>query len=85
MAGERPLHVPEGVVETLLASSTSTGLLQFADDLAPGQTVRLVAGPFAEALGVIASLDGCGRADVLLQCLGGVRVTLAREWVQPAA
>ena len=85
MAGEKPLSVRQGVVETLLASSTASGRLQFTNELALGESVRLVAGPFAEALGVIAGLDASGRVDVLLQMMGGVRVTLARTWVQPAA
>lgn len=85
MCGERPTPVRPGVVETLLASSTPSGLLQFSRALAPGQMVRLTAGPFAQSLGVIEALDSAGRVAVLLQILGGVRVTLAQEWIQPAA
>ena len=86
MAQDRPLPVPVGVVETLIMSADRAGRLRFAQDLRKGQKVRLINGPFAEALGVLDRLDNKGRIEVLLDIMGkGVRVRLQREWVEPAA
>ena len=81
--GERPLAVAPGVVETLIQSSDQRGALIYrADNLAIGDRVRLVAGPFAGSLGVLQRLDGAGRVQVLLEFLGGaVRVTARRRMV----
>ncbi len=84
--GERPLAVAHGVVETLIQSSDRRGALIYrADDLAIGDRVKLVAGPFAGSLGVLQRLDGAGRVQVLLELLGGVvRVTAGRDKVTAA-
>ena len=85
-ADERPLATPTGLVETLIRSTGADGHLRYADDLITGQTVRLVAGPFADRLGVLAKLDDVGRVHVLLDLMGqAVTMRLAREWVEPAA
>ena len=84
--GERPSAVPPGVVETLIQSSDRRGALIYTtDELAVGDRVRLVAGPFAGSLGVLQRLDGAGRVQVLLELLGGpVKVTTARDSVAAA-
>lgn len=84
--GARPSVVPAGVVETLIQSSDLSGALIYrSDELAVGARVKLVAGPFAGALGVLQRLDGAGRVQVLLELLGGpVKVTAARELVAAA-
>ncbi len=84
--GERPLAVAPGVVETLVQSSDQRGALIYrADDLAIGDRVKLVAGPFAGSLGILQRLDGAGRVQVLLELLGGVvRVTAGRDKVAAA-
>ncbi len=84
--GERPLAVARGVVETLIQSSDQRGALIYkADDLAIGDRVELVAGPFAGSLGVLQRLDGAGRVQVLLELLGGaVKVTAGRHMVAAA-
>lgn len=85
-AHDRPVPAPAGVVETLIQSTDKSGRLQFADALERGQMVRLVAGPFAQALGILDRLDNAGRVEVLLEIMGGgIRVKLARTWVEPAA
>jgi transcription antitermination factor NusG len=54
--------------------------------LAPGQKIRLVAGPFAERLGVLVRLDDAGRIDVLLELMGAaVRVRVSRDCVEAAS
>ena len=71
--------------ETLIMSADRAGRLRFARDLRKGQKVRLVNGPFADALGVLDRLDNKGRIEVLLDIMGkGVRVRLQAEWVEPA-
>jgi transcriptional antiterminator RfaH len=75
MGADRPLPVPEGVVETLMESVDHEGTLRFRAGLEVGAAVRLVSGPFADALGILNGLDPSGRVEVLLELLGGsVRV-----------
>ena len=85
MAGDRPQPVPAGVVEAMVASTNPNGLLSFEHSLKMGSQVRLLAGPFAEQLGILDRLDDSGRVRVLLQIMGGtIPVRLARELVAPA-
>ena len=70
MQGDRPHPVPNGVVETLVASSDALGLLQLRQQLRVGGSVRLAAGPFAERLAILQHLDDSGRIRVLLDILG---------------
>ena len=84
--GERPSAVAPGIVETLVQSSDRRGALTYkADELAIGDPVKLVSGPFAGSLGILQRLDGAGRVQILLSLLGGsVKVTAAREMVAAA-
>lgn len=68
---DRPTPVPTGVVEDLLATVDESGLARLDDGLQPGQKVCVVAGPFAQVLGVLERLDGKGRVRVLLNIMGG--------------
>ena len=52
-APHRPTPVPMGVVGALLASIDELGLVRFYGGLKPGHPVRVVAGPFAQVLGVL--------------------------------
>ncbi len=70
MSGERPLPARKGVVETILASVGPDGTIKFVDPVQPGAKVRLVAGPFANALGEVISLDARGRVHLLLSLFG---------------
>jgi transcription antitermination factor NusG len=73
----RPIPVPSGVVEAFILSLDEVGLLHFDLALRPGQSVSVVAGPFAQSLGVLQRLDGKGRVRVLLEIMGGaVSVTM---------
>jgi transcription elongation factor/antiterminator RfaH len=81
MQGERPLPIPHGIVETMLASIGDNQLLQFKYSLKPGAEVRLIAGPFAEQLGILESLNDSGRIRVLLNIMGGkIRVQVPRDY-----
>lgn len=85
MAGERPRPVPPGVVEAMVAATDSNGLLSFERDLTIGEQVRLLAGPFADRLGMLDRLNDNGRVRVLLDIMGGsVPVHLSRAHVIPA-
>ena len=70
MHDERPAPVRSGVVETLIASSTPTGEILYCQDVAPGDCVRLIAGPFAGQLGILQRLNTAGRVQVLLEIMG---------------
>jgi transcriptional antiterminator RfaH len=81
MQGERPLSVPQGIVETMLASVGENSMLRFEESLKAGSEVRLIAGPFAEQLGILEHLNDSGRIRVLLNIMGGtIRVHLPRDY-----
>jgi transcription antitermination factor NusG len=68
----RPISVPTGVVESLIATVDESGLVRFDDGLRPGQPVSVLAGPFAKSFGTLTRLDGNGRVRVLLAIMGGL-------------
>jgi transcription elongation factor/antiterminator RfaH len=83
---DRPVPVPKGVVEALIARTNEANLTSFDVDLATGQTVRILSGPFAEFVGTLERLDGAGRVRVLLTMMGStVPVALYRSALLPAA
>ena len=71
MGAEQPLPVPPGVVEALIASSESSQIVRLDPGLEIGQRVRILSGPFAEALCELVHLDEKGRVRVLLEIMGG--------------
>ncbi len=80
-----PLPVPHGVVETLFDYLDALGVCRFERDLVVGQSVRVIAGPLAQAMGRLARLDARGRVQVLLQILGGeICVTLEKAALEAA-
>lgn len=84
MSADRPLAVPQGVIEGLRAISDETGVIDPDRGLSPGSPVELVAGPFAGMIATLVRLDGHRRAELLLTTLGGtVRVTVARDVLIP--
>jgi len=83
---DRPVPVPKGVVEALIAHTDEAGLALFEAGLTTGQTVRILSGPFADFVGTLERLDGAGRVRVLLTMMGtAVPVTLYRSALLPAA
>ena len=59
---------------------TKSGICRFDRDLAEGQTIRVTAGPLAEAVGELVQLDKSGRVRVLLEIMGGrVLATVERS------
>ena len=81
----RPVPVPAGVVEGLMAHSD--GILTSLDaGLTKGQSVRIVPGPFANLVGTLDRLDAAGRTRVLLDIMGtAVPVGIHRSVLSPAA
>src|ERR1700757_4719519 len=70
MCADLPNPVPHGVVEALVEAADSRGILQFDRKLQLGESVRLLAGPFAEQIAILNKLDDAGRVQVLLHILG---------------
>ena len=83
---DRPVPVPKGIVEALIAHTNEAGLALFDARLTTGQTVRILSGPFADFVGTLDRLDGAGRVRVLLTMMGtAIPVTLHRSALLPAA
>jgi transcriptional antiterminator RfaH len=82
---DRPVPVPEGIVETLIANTDEANLALFSS-LKTGQSVRILSGPFANFVGKLERLDAAGRVRVLLEMMGtAVPVALRRSAICPAA
>jgi transcription elongation factor/antiterminator RfaH len=80
MCDGRPVPVPEGVVETLISAADDRDIIRLDDGLVPGDSVRVLAGPFAELIGTLQQLDGPARAHILVEIMGGaVPVSLHRS------
>jgi transcription elongation factor/antiterminator RfaH len=83
---DRPVPVPSGVVEALIARTDEANLTRFDAGLTTGQTVRILSGPFADFVGTLERLDAAGRVRVLLTMMGtAVPVALHRSALLPAA
>jgi transcription elongation factor/antiterminator RfaH len=83
---DRPVPVPEGIVETLIANSDEANLALFTSGLTTGQSVRILSGPFANFVGTLERLDAGGRVRVLLEMMGtAVPVAVRRSVICPAA
>jgi transcriptional antiterminator RfaH len=81
----RPVAVPVGVVESLVAQSDGN-LTRLDTQLIKGQQVRILSGPFADFIGTLEQLDEAGRVQVLLELMGTAVPVSLRRWVlAPAA
>jgi len=70
-SADAPTPLPAGVVEAICDGCDDNGVMAASsDELSPGEEVRVTAGPFAEFVGKLESLDGAGRVRVLLEILG---------------
>ena len=86
MGAEQPIPVPYGIVEALVIAAEASGLVRLDSDLKIGKMVRILSGPFAEALCRLVHLDDRGRVRVLLEFMGTeVTAQLGRSCVAPAA
>ncbi len=85
-AGDWPQPAPHGVVEALIALADDRDVLRFdvGGRLAVGPKVRILAGPFAEQIGLLQRLDDNGRVRLLLDMMGGrVAVTVPSAALVP--
>jgi transcriptional antiterminator RfaH len=81
----RPIAVPFGIVEDLLAHSEA-GSTRLDFHVKEGQRVRILRGPFADFTGTLARLDEGRRVQVLLEMMGtSVSVSVERRALAPAA
>ncbi|WP_170240852.1 transcription termination/antitermination protein NusG [Rhodoligotrophos appendicifer] len=67
--GDVPTPIRSGVVETLIASCDSDGIVHFISDFALGGRVRMLAGPFADQLGVLERSDKNASIRLLLSMM----------------
>ena len=82
----RPVPVPVGIVETLIERTDQNNVTLLHAELAKGQSVRILRGPFADFVGTLERLDETGRVRVLLDMMGTmIPVTLHRSVLSPAA
>jgi transcription elongation factor/antiterminator RfaH len=70
MEGAYPKPVPTGIVESLAAIGNSDGTISFAALLQPGQSVRILTGPFADRVGQLLNTDEQDRVRILLDVMG---------------
>lgn len=66
-----PQPMPPAAMEALFARCDQQEVKQILGTMRPGQTVRVISGPFADQLAQIQSLDEKGRVRILLEILGG--------------
>lgn len=84
MCNERPLPIPQGVVEAILARVDPGNITRLDDGLEVGQQVRILSGAFADTIGTLQRLDDNGRVQVLLELMGGeVPIILDRSKLMP--
>jgi transcriptional antiterminator RfaH len=86
-AGDRPVAVPAGILEALRNGEAAGSFDESvsARMLAPGQLVRILAGPFATLVGRFTALADSDRVYVLLEMLGrDVRAKVPSLAVVPA-
>lgn len=85
--GDVPAQVPDIVLRAMRGREDARGFvtLDETDGLAPGDTVRIVDGAFADSAALFAGLADHDRISVLLDLLGRkVRVMLDRDMVAAA-
>jgi len=86
MQHDRPLPVPVGIVEEMLALADEDGCLHFdrSHSLRPGQKVLIEDGPLARHFGNIERLDSNGRVALLLELMGReARIRLPAAALRP--
>lgn len=84
--GDRPAPVPTGFMDALRHTLDADGLVAVPEPLAPGQKVRILAGPFVDCVGTLLFLAAKNRVALLLSVLGReVSTMVSRRVVSPAA
>ena len=73
---DAPWPAPSGAIEEIRKACDERGVVCAREELAPGDSIRVTRGPFADLLGQLERLDGAGRVAVLLELMGR-RTTVA--------
>jgi transcription elongation factor/antiterminator RfaH len=82
----RPVPVPAGIVESLIDRTDEFEVTRLDVELAEGQAVRILTGPFVDLVGTLDRLDANGRVRVLLEIMGStVPVGMQRSALAAAA
>ena len=83
---ERPVPLPAGFTEMLMARANPDGVVELKDALKAGDKVEILSGPFACLTGQLLSIDERGRVAVLLELLSrSVPVRTSVDNLLPAA
>lgn len=84
--GDTPAAVPEGIVEDIRAREDESGLVLLPPPFRPGELVRVLAGSFADQIGIYECASDAHRVVLLLDLLGRkVRLKLPLSSVAAAA
>lgn len=82
--GGRPQAVDSDAMNALLGRCQKGIMVQLAEELNPGDRVKINAGPLANLVATIESLDPKGRINLLFQIMGGNQViSVTRSEVRP--
>lgn len=81
----KPIPMPDYAMQQIIERCENGLMTRLVDEFEPGAKVRILAGPFADQLAEVESLNGIGRVRVLLQILGlATPVTLSQASLAPA-
>ena len=80
MSHSAPVPVPHGVVESLISATDENGILRPASLLHPGTRIRIVAGVFADQLGILDHVGRSGAVRILMNIMNrAVAIHIDRE------
>lgn len=80
-----PAALPQDYIETLISMTNDNGVFSFAQQLAPGDSVRFLSGPLTGLVGSLEQIDAHGRITILLSLLGQhSRVKSSVDKIAPA-
>jgi transcriptional antiterminator RfaH len=70
LSGSEPTPVPDGIMATLQVRMDENGVFGAPEDLKPGDTVRIIVGPFAQQLAIIETVEPGDRVFILMDLMG---------------
>lgn len=80
MCNGLPIPAPNGVVESLISATDDDGILHPDMLLRPGQTIRIIDGPFADQLGILDHVGKTGAVKILLDIMNrAIPITIDRD------
>jgi transcription elongation factor/antiterminator RfaH len=83
--GGRPAPAPRGLVECMQERASKDGDVRFDNEIAVGEGVRVIGGPFDRLIGILQSSDANERATVLIGLMERqVSVSLPRSSIMSA-